>query len=178
MKSRSDRYGSVAVTIHWLSAVAIFVAIGSGFGAAMAVDPAAKTGLLQLHIPMATIVLVLTLARIAWWWLADRKPGPLAGVPVWQERSARAVHGLLYIAILLMLGSGIALLVTSGAGNVLFGGAGTLPDFSQFASRTAHGVGALLIVLLLAAHVGAALYHQGVRRDNIFRRMWYERSSR
>ncbi|KRW97483.1 MULTISPECIES: cytochrome b [Alphaproteobacteria] len=176
MKSRNDRYGGVAVTIHWLSAVAVFVAVGSGFAAAMAVDSADKARLLQLHVPMATAVLVLTVVRIAWWRLMDCKPGPVLGVPRWQERSARAVHALLYIILFLMLGSGIALLVVSGAGNALFGGYGTLPDFTQFAPRTAHGVGALLIVLLIAAHVGAALYHQFVRRDSILRRMWYARS--
>lgn len=177
MKSRPDRYGSVAVTIHWLSALAILALIGSGFGAATSADPAAKLGLLQLHVPLAITVLVLTLARIAWWVFADRKPDPIAGTSRLQDVGARGVHLLLYGALFLLFGSGIGLLTMSGAGNVLVTGTGVLPDFTQFAPHAAHLAGALLLIVLLAAHVGAALYHQLVRRDNIFRRMWYGRSS-
>src|SRR5690606_26394217 len=107
MKSRPDRYGGVAVTIHWLSAIAIFVLLGSGFGAAMAVDPVARIGLLRLHVPLAIIVLILTIGRLAWWVLADRKPAPIANTPGWQEASASAVHLLLYVVLFVMLGSGI-----------------------------------------------------------------------
>jgi cytochrome b561 len=177
MRSRPDRYGSVAVTIHWLSALAILALIGSGFGAATTTDAAAKLGLLQLHVPLALIVLVLTLARITWWWLADRKPEPIAGSPKWQEASARGVHLLLYGALFLLFGSGIAMMAMSGAGNVLFTGAGVLPDFARLPPHTAHLLGALLLIALLVAHVGAALYHQLGRRDNIFRRIWYGRSN-
>lgn len=175
MKSRPDRYSGVAVTIHWLSAIAIFVLLGSGFGAAMAVDPVARIGLLRLHVPLAIIVLILTLGRLAWWALGNRKPAPIANAPAWQEAGASAVHLLLYVVLFVMLGSGIALLAASGAGAALLGGAGTLPDFTLFAPRIAHGLGALLLIALLAAHIGAALYHHLVRRDAIFRRMWYGR---
>lgn len=175
MKSRPDRYGSVAVTIHWLSALAILVLLGSGFSAALTMDPVLKITLLRLHVPLAIAVLALTLARIFWWALVDRKPAPMADTPARQEAAARAVHGLLYIALFVMLGSGIGLIVTSGAGVVLFGGAGTLPDFTLFPPRIAHGLGALLLLALLAAHIGAALYHHLVLRDAIFERMWYRR---
>lgn len=175
MKNRSDRYGSVAVTFHWLSALAILVLIGSGFGAAVTDDPATKLGLLQLHVPLAITVFVLTLARIAWRWFAGRKPEPIAGTPRWQDAGARSVHFLLYLVLFVMIGSGIGLLAMSGAGNVLFSGTGTLPDFTAFPPHAAHLLGALLLVGLLVAHVGAALYHQFVRRDGIFRRMWYGR---
>ncbi|MEO4001768.1 cytochrome b/b6 domain-containing protein [Mesorhizobium sp. CAU 1732] len=32
-----------------------------------------------------------------------------------------------------------------------------------------------LLVALLLAHVGAALYHHFIRRDGLLRRMWYGR---
>ena len=175
MKSRPDRYGSVAVTLHWLSAIAILTLLGSGFGAALTLDPALKLGLLRLHVPLAFSVLILTLARILWWVLADRKPAPIAGTPAWQEAAARAVHLLLYGALFVMFGSGIALLALSGGGVILLRGGGTLPDFTLFGPYIAHGLGAFLLVALLAAHVGVALYHHLVRRDAIFRRMWYGR---
>jgi cytochrome b561 len=42
LKSTADRYGAIPITIHRLSAILVFVAIGSGFQAGNAIDPAAK----------------------------------------------------------------------------------------------------------------------------------------
>ena len=53
LKSTSDHYGTVAVSIHWLSAILILVLIGSGFRAASTVDPAAKAAILRVHVPIA-----------------------------------------------------------------------------------------------------------------------------
>jgi cytochrome b561 len=36
-----------------------------------------------------------------------------------------------------------------------------------------HGLSWILLVLLLVVHVGAALYHQFLRRDGLFGRMWF-----
>lgn len=44
LKSRADRYGAIAVSIHWLSAVLILALLGSGFRAANAMDAATKPG--------------------------------------------------------------------------------------------------------------------------------------
>jgi cytochrome b561 len=46
-KSGPDRYGTIAISIHWLSAILITALLGSGFGAANAVDAAAKAGALR-----------------------------------------------------------------------------------------------------------------------------------
>ena len=79
LRSRPDRYGTIAVSIHWLSAVLIVALLGSGFRAANAVDAAAKAGALRFHIPTAIIVVLLTTLRIVWWWHFDRKPLPVQG---------------------------------------------------------------------------------------------------
>ncbi|MFS8055944.1 cytochrome b/b6 domain-containing protein [Rhizobium sp. BR 317] len=76
LKSRVDRYGTVAVSIHWVSAILILVLLGTGFRAANVIDATSKAGILRLHIPIAIAVLLLTLVRIAWWWRFDRKPLP------------------------------------------------------------------------------------------------------
>ena len=64
-KSTSDRYGTVVVSLHWLSAVLIMALIGSGFRASGLEGAAAKTAILQVHVPLGVTVLLLTLARIA-----------------------------------------------------------------------------------------------------------------
>jgi cytochrome b561 len=173
MNSRPDRYGSVAVTIHWLSAIAILALLATGLQLDNAPDPSSLLALLRIHVPLAITVLLLTIFRLVWWLFLDKRPQPVAGMPSWQERVARSVHTAFYVVLFGMLGSGIALIVVSGAGAVLFGGTGVLPEFSDFAPSMLHGLGALLLMILLVLHVGAALFHVLIRRDGIFKRMWY-----
>lgn len=173
LKSTTDRYGAVPVTIHWLSAILIIGLLGSGFKAGNAADLAAKAAFLRFHIPVAILVLLLTAFRILWWWRFDRKPLPVKGSPRWQERLARGVHLLFYVVILGMIASGIGMMVLSGAAPAVFGEPAALPDFHRYAPRIPHGLGANLLLALLAAHVGAALYHHFIRRDGLIRRMWY-----
>ena len=173
IKSSSTHYGIVAVAIHWLSAALIIAVLGSGFRAASTLDPAAKAQILTVHVPLAISAALLTLARLLWWWLVDRKPDPLKGTPRWQALSAGAVHWLFYIVIFGMAASGIGMFVLSGAGAIVFGGAeGPLPDFWTFKPRVPHGLGARAMLVLLALHAGAALYHHLVLKDGVLKRMW------
>lgn len=171
-KSSSERYGRVAILIHWLSAALVIGLMIAGLRAADMTDLEGKASLLRIHAPIGTAVFVLTLARLGWWYFADKKPDEPAGVPHLQALAAKAVHGLLYVAILGLAGSGIAMIALSGAGEILFGTApGPLPDFWDFAPRYGHSAMAWLMGALLVLHVGAALYHQFVLKDRLFARM-------
>lgn len=172
-KSTSTRYGTVAVTIHWITALLLLALIVSGFRASDMEDAAAKAAILRVHVPLGIAILVLTLARIAWWVFADKKPKPIS-MPAWQDRSAKAVHFGFYIVILGMAASGMGMLALSGAGTIIFDGAPeTLPDFMNYAPRVPHGIGARATIILFAFHAGAAFYHEFVKRDRLLSRMWY-----
>lgn len=172
LKSTPERYGRVAVTLHWLSALLIVALLGSGFRAELTADAVQKITILRLHAVLGISVLVLTLARIGWWWFIDTKPATPDGTPGLQRRAGKLVHTLFYIVILGMAASGIGMLALSGAATILLGGAaGPLPEFEQFRPRVPHGIGARLMLTLLVLHVGAALYHHVIRRDGLLRRM-------
>lgn len=174
MKSTQTKYGPVAVTIHWLSAIFILAMLGSGFRAASLTDSAAKEAVLMFHVPLGVVILLLTLLRLFWWWRVDQKPKPVAGDPAWQTFTAKAIHVLFYVVILGMAASGIGIIALSGAGSILFGAdVGPLPDFSEFLPRTPHGLGARLMLALFALHAGAALYHHFIKKDGLIRRMWF-----
>ncbi len=64
MKSSPTHYGSVAVTIHWLSAVSILAMLGTGFRAASVTESAAKEAILMIHVPLGVLILLLTLFRM------------------------------------------------------------------------------------------------------------------
>lgn len=176
-KSTATRYGSVAVTLHWLAALLILGLLVSGFLAGSMQDPGNKIMFLRLHLPLGITVLILTLGRIGWWLWADTKPRPVA-MPLWQKRLSHIVHILLYVVILGMSTSGIGMMVLSGAGPIIFGGpAASLPDFHDFLPRIPHGIAARGMILLLLLHIGGALHHHFVRGDGLLRRIWYTRSS-
>ena len=174
MKSTNAKYGTVAVAIHWLSAIAIFALLGSGFRAASLTESMGKASVLSVHVTLGVLLLTLTLARVAWWIFADRKPSQSATGPGWQIASAKLAHVLFYVVIFGMAASGIGMMLLSGAAAVLFGGAeGVLPNFWDYAPRVPHGIGARAMVALLVLHVGAALYHHFILKDGLIRRMWF-----
>jgi cytochrome b561 len=170
LKSTSDRYGSVAIAIHWASALGVIGALTTGLLAAGTADPAADVVLIRGHIVLGSAVLLLTLFRIGWWIWGDKRPQPVAGQPAAQEWAARIVHGGVYVIILLMASSGMVTIILSGALPSIIAGT-ALPDFSEIAPRIAHGIMGRVMIALLVAHVGAALYHQFIRRDRLLGRM-------
>ena len=179
MKSSPTEYGSVAVTIHWLSAIVILAMLGSGFRAASLTDSAAKEAILMFHVPLGVLVLLLTLFRLFWWWRVDQKPAPVSDDPAWQTLSAKAIHVAFYVVILGMVVSGISTVLLSGAGDILSGTSeGPLPDFSQVLPRIPHGLGARLLLALLLLHGSAALYHHFIKKDGLIWRIWFSSKNR
>jgi cytochrome b561 len=172
VKSSETTYGRVAVTIHWLTALAIFGMLFTGLTIAnMSVD-ADKVTLLRGHIIMGTLVGVLTVLRIVWWQFFDRRPKDVAGITPAQARAAHLVHFALYLVILIMVASGIGTVALSGIGNQLFGGAPLpLPSLDALPPLSAHWIVSRLLLALLVAHIGAALWHQFVKRDQLLARM-------
>ncbi len=171
-KSSANRYGAVAICIHWFTAVAILALLVAGTMAATTADNTTKAAILRIHAPLGISIVVLTVFRVLWWTAFDRKPQPPADAGSAQRMGERAVHGLFYVAILVMGASGIGMIVLSGAGEILFGGKpGPLPDFAEFPPFYGHLIGALLLITLLVGHVGAALWHQWVKRDRLLSRM-------
>jgi Prokaryotic cytochrome b561 len=67
--------------------------------------------------------------------------------------------------------------VLAGLPEIVFGGSGDPlpPTFTIYPTRVAHGYIAALLVGLISLHVLAALYHQLVKKDGLFRRMLFGR---
>lgn len=172
LRSSTQRYGRVAIAIHWLTALAIILMLASGLSAGNMLDEAQKLGLLRAHAITGMLVGVLTLFRIVWWLVFDKHPKDQPGLSAPQRWAARLVHFGLYLVILVMVSSGFATLILSGGNQQLFGGAPLpLPDFALAPPFTVHGAVARLLIALLVAHIGAALWHQFIRRDRLLARM-------
>lgn len=172
IKSTEGKYGSVAVSIHWLTVLLVVTVFTTGAWLADYAGEELKIILLRIHAPVGITILLLTLFRLFWWLKADKKPLPVAG-PKWQQTAATTVHWTFYVALVLLTTSGIGMMILSGAGEILVTGVGPLPNFFEFLPRGPHGIGAKVLLALIVLHVGAALHHQFIRKDGLVTRMWY-----
>lgn len=168
LKSTPNRYGKVAIAIHWSSALAVILAFLAGRTAAgMETVPVA---LLVSHITLGLIVFILTLLRIVWWLVADKRPAPVPGLSRFQRIGSAVVHAALYVVLVLMATSGITTILMSGAIPAIISGE-AVPGFVGLVPRSAHGILSQILLALFMLHVAAALYHQFIRRDHLLTRM-------
>lgn len=176
MSLRSDdrQWGSVAKFFHWVMALGI---LGNGlWGLLMtSMSPSmTKISVYALHKSIGLTLLALFLLRLLWR-AADRAP-PDEPAPRWQRWAAHAVHGALYVLV-------VALPLSGWWFNSLHGyplqwfklfNLPALVDKNEDMAHLAHAVHEYLfwlLLLVLLAHVGAALKHHLLDRDNVLRRM-------
>ncbi|MEK0085215.1 cytochrome b [Benzoatithermus flavus] len=165
--------------LHWVTALAVIGMLGLGFSMVWLVaDLGARFRLYQLHKSTGLLVLVLALVRLVWRSLNPVVPELPATMPAWERTAARLTHRGLYAFLLLLPLTGWLMTAVSplGVPTVVFGLL-TLPDplppdgRLEGVLQVAHALLAVLLVLLLVLHVGGALRHHLVRRDDVLRRM-------
>lgn len=169
MKSTALKYGRVAQLFHWLSALLIVVLIPMGFWMQSA-EPAVKPLLYKTHVLIGLSVLGITVLRLVWRWL-DTTPDLPAGLEGRQRLAYQGIHWLLYLVLLVMAASGIALNLTSGLSDVLFAGApGPIPaNLAEFPARAAHGLLVRIFIGLLVAHLVGVVSYQVTHGDVLSR---------
>ena len=170
------RYHKALITLHWLLAILLSVALFVG-GIVLTEIPnhaAEKIIVLRAHMVAGFVILVLTLVRL-FVRIRSAKPAPATtGVPL-LDTLGHWTHWLLYLLVFAMVASGIALAVQANLASAVFMNSTALPgNFEAFAPRLAHGILAKALMLLIALHAAAALYHQFVRKDQLLTRMWWK----
>lgn len=178
IKNTQDHYGVVAILLHWSMAVLV---IGlAALGLYMVGLPDAgfdknKITLILYHKEFGLLVLFLFTVRLVWR-VTQTLPQLVARLPDWQQIAARFVHLSFYALLFVMPVTGW--LMSSAAGiPVSFFGLFMLPDLIhrddelfQLLIEIHRWVGYVLI-LFICVHVGAALRHHFVFRDDTLRRM-------
>lgn len=170
------RYHPALVALHWLLAFMIVLALFAGsqmLAKTPNYDPE-KIMALRAHMSVGIAILVLMIIRLVVRLRSDTPPEADIGNAA-VNRLSRVAHWALYLLVFGMIASGIATSVMADLPDIVFGGSDApLPeDFSIYPPRIAHGIMAVLLGLLILGHIGAALYHQVVRRDGLLRRMWF-----
>lgn len=184
-KNTPLRYGTVAMTLHWLIAILIVanICLGLYFADLPHSDPN-KFGLTQLHKSIGLTVLLLSIARLVWRLMNPVPPLP-RGMNAGMRFLARATHVLLYVLIIAIPLSGWALASSSPLGlPTMYFGLFEWPHIPFIADLALqqkkilrenfdliHVVLAWSAIALIPLHIAGALYHQFFRGDDVLRRM-------
>jgi cytochrome b561 len=166
------RYHPLHVTLHWLTALLIFMPLMSGFLVLGRTPDAEEAQMLGMHRWVGIILALVIIARIATRFIFKHPAPADAGHPL-LNLAGKAAHLLLYIGTFGILFSGSSLGNAYGLQDILAGNGSMPENLFVYPERAAHGNLAYVLIALIALHVGAALYHQFIRKDNLMARMWY-----
>ncbi|MCC2112446.1 MAG: cytochrome b/b6 domain-containing protein, partial [Hyphomicrobiales bacterium] len=137
-----------------------------------------KVDILRNHFLLGGLAILLTVIRMAMKRLTAIPPTAATGNSL-IDRAALLGHLALYGIVLLIGISGLVTALQSGALQTVFGAGGALPpNFHAYFSVEMHELFGNLLMALVALHVVAALYHQFIVRDGLFRRMWFGAGSK
>ena len=176
---KSARYGFVAMTFHWVLALAIIGSFSVGWYMADLPFSLTRLKLFNWHKWAGVTILALSALRLLW--RLFNKPPADVPMPAWQAKAAHVTHGLLYAAFFAVPLSGWAYSSAAGFSIVWFGLL-PLPDLvgpDKALAETlkqAHHLLAWGLCALVLAHIGAALKHQFIERDGLIQRMLPGRS--
>lgn len=176
--SAVEVYSLPARTLHWLTVALLLIQIPLGF---YMVDLAAKTNfapptgtLYDRHKLIGMVILLLVVVRLAYR-LTQGAPGPEPTIQPWQRIVSELTHWVLYAMLLIVPLLGWLAVSYYGPfepmGIKLPRLAGDNPASAEFFFFV-HKVTAWFLLALIGMHVGAALMHYVVHKDNVLGRMW------
>jgi len=174
-------YGSVARSLHWLTALLILTAfplgvIANGLPFDTSEALARKAWLFSIHKTLGVTVFFVALARILWA-LTQAHPAPIHPDRRLESFAASMVHWLLYASLVLVPLSGwVHHAALDGFAPILwpFGqGLPLVPKSNSLAhmAGSAHWLFTKLLLVSVALHVLGALKHVVVDRDGTMARM-------
>lgn len=178
MNGRPATYSGSQKLLHWVIALMVLVMIPVGVymvrrGLATNFD-AVTNQLYTAHKTFGALILLLMIARIAVRF-SHGTPAPEPSLNRLQVIAAESVHGLIYLALLVIPVLGWLGVSAYGARGLL--GGWELPallaqneDLAKVILKY-HGYAAFGLVLLLGAHVGAAFLHRFILKDGVVQRM-------
>jgi cytochrome b561 len=174
-RSTEMRYGAVAQSLHWITAILVVTAFVYGPGGSeQRVYSLAKDADRQLHETLGLAVFTLVLIRLAWRAFDARPEDP--PMPPWMRLASTVTHGLLYALLLAVPLTAITGAWLEGHPLTLLGNVRIAPPLAE-----SHAVGSAIasihtwlgdtILWVAGAHAAAAFYHHFIRRDGVLRSM-------
>jgi cytochrome b561/polyisoprenoid-binding protein YceI len=181
LSNSANSYGSLARTLHWLTALLILALIptgiiANGLPAETSDDLLAKARLFSVHKTLGVTLFAVAVLRIGWA-LVQPRPAELHPDRRWETFAARTVHWLLYGSLVLVpLAGWVAHAATTGFAPILWPLGQDLPfvpksDVLYHSAASLHIVFERVLVIALALHLAGALKHHFWDKDATLRRM-------
>lgn len=179
------RYTIVAVILHWTMAVLLTMQIFGGWTMTDEATPRAQAfQMFQLHKSFGFTILALSFVRLAWRIMNPPPPAP-TDMPGWQKVVAELTHFGFYVLMIGIPLSGWIMISTAPyTVTTLWFGLFEIPKVAALAgldaaakkiwneaAGSAHSALVWGTIGLWALHVGAALKHHIIDRDDVLTRM-------
>jgi cytochrome b561 len=168
-------YTLTARILHWITAALVLIMVPIGVAMANADFGGAQDTLYHLHRSIGVLLLPIVVIRLIYRLRNPAPPLP-ADIPWIQQLAAHMTHWGLYT--LLIVQPVVGWIATSAyRAPILFFWLFEVPPIwpvdQAFSERmfAVHRLIGIAIVLLVCAHVGAALFHHFIRKDRILMRM-------
>lgn len=169
-----SKFGSMVKFLHW----GIFILIVSQYSLItireyFATSDAQKMDIILLHKSLGLVVLIFALLMLLGRHLGKRPVWP--PMQGWERKLAAFVHIGLYLCLLVMPLSGTLMSQFHGYSVKFFGyPIPTLVSPHESLEgffHAIHGYTAWILFALVTLHIGAALFHHFIRKDNVLKRM-------
>ncbi len=171
-------YSPIARALHWLTVLMVAVLIPVGLymvnrGKLTNFDATTNT-LYSAHKFAGFVLLCLIVVRLLYRFVHGA-PADEPTLEWWQKAASHLTHWGLYALLLAVPVLGWYGVSLYGARGTLFGL--TLPAIAAQDQKAAewifqlHFLGAMAMLLAIAAHIGAAIFHHFIRGDGVLRRM-------
>jgi cytochrome b561 len=173
--TRTDHYPATSKLLHWLVALCVLATAPVAISMTRIAEGPTRDMLYNFHKSLGVTILILMILRLINR-LAVGAPIADPGIEPWQKAVSSFVHTTLYVLLLAMPVVGYIANSAFGAATPFFG-LFELPAIVGKDEALAatlfyiHGWVGWIVILLVLTHVGAALYHYLVRRDNVLQRM-------
>ncbi len=172
-------YSPAARRFHWWTVALVFIIFPLGIamtyrGDTLNIWDSLTNNMYSAHKLLGFVILWLTLARL-FYRLRNGAPADEPTLEWWEKAASHLTHWGLYALLILVPIGGWLAVSLYGARDVF--GLFSLPPLAAVDQDkatlvfTMHKLGAMLIALLVAGHIGAALFHQFIRKDGVLRRM-------
>jgi cytochrome b561 len=181
-EATSPHYHPIGIFFHWLMAVLVFLQLWWGWRTTF-LDPGYdKADAYVVHAQIGALILAAATLRLGWRMIAPfvaPKLEAIEDLPGWQRLAAEAIHWALYVLMVVLPVSGLIMMAAtapdtleralglSGFRNLDFVTRAQL----EHVAETVHFVSVWAIMALLGAHVGAAMKHHFIDRDDVLARM-------
>ena len=199
MANASTKYTKTAIILHWLIGFGIIFMFFLGWYMGdlpkeapksssydlfdlglytwqLSEEASPRTFYFNLHKSLGISILALIIFRV-FWRLTHPAPSLIKTMKVWEKKLASATHHALYLIMVLVPVSGVAMAVYSKYGIKWFGiplAEGLGDDAMRDIFKESHEIIGIILLLLLGLHILAVLKHTFVNKDGTLKRMTFK----